>query len=761
VKFNFPINNFSAGEWSPRMRGRTDVEQYPRASETITNFIPQMTGGAQYRGGTIRFPVTKQQYIDDAVAGDVFDWKMIPYLPSDTSKRTVLVAAYHLAGANTWAWFHTTGTGAITNESPAASYVSGWSPGNIVYTQVGDLLILTNNLGTYEPVLFYYDTASSSYKMSRFVTDTFPGSTSMKWKCNPWGQIQALDSSVTMTGSATTGSITVTASAAYFNTNMIGEYIRLCSGTSLDGVVKLTGYTSTTVMSGTVVQTLPVTTAIGGTAAPTTFWQQSSWGASVAGYVKGWPRTVTSYQGRIIFGGSPSKPDTLWGSRISSYFDFQEIPSPNTTGPYGYSGGSYAADNSRPFTLTPNSGEVSNIVAMSAQKTLLINTERNEINAYGSNGALGPLNVVFESTSSFGATAVQPVRINNFMTFVQANGFKVRDITFSFAEDQYKSTDLSFVADHFFYNSDSTSNGVDIISEMVRVDDKNSVLFVRTRTGYIFGVTLDRDYQVNAWFRILFGKDTNDESATGDTPGTGGSALAICSAPSAYATNASSLYVLVKREVNGTDRAFIEIMTPAWEFEQVSDELPVYAAGWWPIYLDCAWQATHVSGNTWKCRSGAAENMYRGCTVSVIADGKYIGEVTPANSADGAFTLASTATNVLIGFKYQGVLKTMPIEAGGQTGPTMGRVKRVSELVVRFFRSIGATVGPTDAAADQQDLPFRPSTTPLGDPTPAYTGDMVVSYNGGYTREAQVVILQDEPYPCHVLAIVPQGITYD
>jgi hypothetical protein len=115
------------------------------------------------------------------------------------------------------------------------------------------------------------------------------------------------------------------------------------------------------------------------------------------------------------------------------------------------------ADNSRPFTLTPNSGEVSNIVAMSAQKTLLINTERNEINAYGSNGALGPLNVVFESTSSFGATAVQPVRINNFMTFVQANGFKVRDITFSFAEDQYKSTDLSFVADHFFYNSDSTS----------------------------------------------------------------------------------------------------------------------------------------------------------------------------------------------------------------------------------------------------------------------------------------------------------------
>lgn len=37
---------------------------------------------------------------------------------------------------------------------------------------------------------------------------------------------------------------------------------------------------------------------------------------------RGWPRSVFLYQGRLYFGGSKSRPQTIWGSKANSFFDF-------------------------------------------------------------------------------------------------------------------------------------------------------------------------------------------------------------------------------------------------------------------------------------------------------------------------------------------------------------------------------------------------------------------------------------------------------
>ncbi len=37
---------------------------------------------------------------------------------------------------------------------------------------------------------------------------------------------------------------------------------------------------------------------------------------------RGWPRSATFHEGRLYFGGSKSRPNTIWGSRVSDFFNF-------------------------------------------------------------------------------------------------------------------------------------------------------------------------------------------------------------------------------------------------------------------------------------------------------------------------------------------------------------------------------------------------------------------------------------------------------
>jgi hypothetical protein len=46
--------DFSAGEWSPRLEGRVDLEKYPRSARTVENFLLLHSGAAQRRPG-LRF----------------------------------------------------------------------------------------------------------------------------------------------------------------------------------------------------------------------------------------------------------------------------------------------------------------------------------------------------------------------------------------------------------------------------------------------------------------------------------------------------------------------------------------------------------------------------------------------------------------------------------------------------------------------------------------------------------------------------------
>ena len=68
------INAFNAGEISPELQGRTDLEKYGEGAKTIENFIVRPEGGIHRRTGT--------RFVAEAYDSDVKS-RLIPFIFSE------------------------------------------------------------------------------------------------------------------------------------------------------------------------------------------------------------------------------------------------------------------------------------------------------------------------------------------------------------------------------------------------------------------------------------------------------------------------------------------------------------------------------------------------------------------------------------------------------------------------------------------------------------------------------------------------------
>jgi hypothetical protein len=96
---------------------------------------------------------------------------------------------------------------------------------------------------------------------------------------------------------------------------------------------------------------------------------------------------------------------------------------------------------------------------------------------------------------------------------------------------------------------------------------------------------------------------------------------------------------------------------------------------------------------------------------------------------------------------------TMRVEAGASAGSAQNRPKRWNEVAVRLYETVGVTVN-----GDQ--IPFRSSSTPVGQNIPAFSGDKRVT-NLGWNREGQITVEQTQPLPMTVLGITGTLVTSD
>ncbi len=144
-----------------------------------------------------------------------------------------------------------------------------------------------------------------------------------------------------------------------------------------------------------------------------------------------------------------------------------------------------------------------------------------------------------------------------------------------------------------------------------------------------------------------------------------------------------------------------------------------------------------------------------GGEVSVVGNGGYLGEFVVDGA--GEIDLGREITVALVGFKYEGLIKTFNIGFAIQGINTQATVKNMNNVGIRFISSAGGKVG-TSLYRMEDIQEFDPAGYYDLIPLPM-DNDKYVSYNDSFDRNKCLYIKQDKPLPFKITSIIAD-ITY-
>lgn len=542
--------NFTAGEVSPRMLGRVDIARYQNGAELMENCWPLVHGGAIRRNGMLfcaaaKFANKRARMIpyvfnkDQAYMIEVGDLYMRFFYstgaPIETSPGVLLelVSPYteamldeleYVQGADTMFIFHrevpvyrlrrvtntewtlaaapfvtvpfaeagikfatsatlsdaSVGTGR-TFTSSASAFLAGDVGRQIVAG--GGIAEITGytsaTVVTVEVITAFASTAIAAWQMT-----LSPQATNTPSAKDPVGKV-----------------ITLTLDVAGWRSNDVGKYIKINGG-----LVQITAYTSTTVVSGVIRTAL--TSIIGST--PNAWSLESAvWNAT-----DGYPSTGTLYEQRLACAGSINYPQTVWLSRTGEYLNFE-----------------LGTADDDAMSLTVASDQINPISHLAQIKVLISLTYGGEFSMTGGvEKPITPTNIQVKNQSVYGCNRVRPVRIGNELYFMQRSNRKLRAMAYKYDSDAYGSPDMSVLSEHI------TEGG---ITDMAYQQEPESILFLVRADGVMATLTIDRDQDVVGWAR-----QTTD-----------GVFESVATIPT---ENGEQVWCIVKRTVNGSTVRYVE-----------------------------------------------------------------------------------------------------------------------------------------------------------------------------------------------------------
>ncbi len=821
--------NFTSGEISPKLFGQVDFKKYNNAVETMENMIVFPQGGTTRRYGS-RFVCE--------VKNSANATRLIPF-------EFNIEQSYILEFGNLYIRFYkdngqiteaTKTVTAITKANPAVVTVSshGYSNGDHIWlNDVGGMTevnarrytianVTTNTFelsGVNSTNYTTYTSGGTAAKVYEITTEytssqlaelQFAQSADVMYLVHPsheptkltrtghtnWS-ISDVDfekgpyldqntSSTTLTTSATTVGTgrTLTASASLFASTDVGRLVKVKGGHG-----KITGFTSATVV------TYEIFTAVG-TGSATTEWQLGAYSNTT-----GFPRAVSFFEQRLLYGGSTNFPQTIWASQSGLYDNFDE-------------GDADAAD---AFIYTIAANKVNTIRWLAPSKDLIVGTAGSEYKVGRPTGEpLKPDNVNIAQQTTYGVYPARPIQIGNVILFIQRQQKKIREFYYKFEDDAYSAPDMTILSEHI------TGNG---ITEVDFAQEPDSVYWAIREDGVFLGMTYQREENVVAWHRHIFGGKTGSATVTvtdyANIPvgsrivitKSDGSKVTFTSETAGSSSPSSSLGFRPNTNNNTTaDNIFTAInahadftvANPAANIVTITETSP-QATGLLTVETTDSTRLAVTSETHSKAKSVASipeggedqvwviiERVINGSTVQYVEylsstanmDSYLTGTVNssstsvtsldhlegekvqivigdavypPQTVTNGAITVdipteLSTKT-IDVGLGFTSTLKTLKPEFGGQAGTSQGRKKRYNEVMVRFLNTVGATI-------NDDQLPFRSSATPMGQNIPEFTGDKRVT-NLGWDRDGQITVKQTQPLPMTILGITGTLLTVD
>jgi hypothetical protein len=659
----YAITDFSSGEASPRIESRVTERRYASSCKTMLNFRGLGQGPAQYCAGT--------EYVESTKTPGDRVWLMdFRYSPDQS---------YILEFGDQYVRFWRDHGQLLSGGSPlevATPYVladltSAKGTFALRFFQSGDSLFIVHP--SYWPRELQRVTGTS-WTLTRFMPDDGP----------------FMDENTTATtvyASASSGSITLTASANIFAATDVDSLFYLeaesittppwragetgiaasagrrvdlrvyresgvggtagtatpthTTGAANDGSltwtyehagagwVRITGYTSGTQVTATVLQTLPVNVI--GAGNTTTLWAYGAWSDT-----NGYPSQVSIFRERLVF-----EQDLT--------FQFSEAGVLRAFGTK--TAGEITAANG--FTRKLYGDGLGQVQWVHSGANLEIGTAGGEltIQEITTSDPFGPENASVVARTRYRSLNMAALPVNDVTLFIQPSGRKLREWFFDFSRDSFRGPDMTFVSEHI------TKPG---IVQLAYCAEPVSTIYAVRSDGVLLQMTYERENEVVGWSRRQIGG--------------GGFVESIASIPNPD-DGTDDLWLIVRRTINGATARYVEWMhQPLEEGDDIAD-------GW---YLD---SAVRYDGAATTGISGLGH--LEGATVRVLADGFTHPELTVAS---GAITLNFAAAKVLVGFSYPGLIETQRPEADRRMGSSIGAAQRYSHMVVDLQAS-GAGAG--------------------------------------------------------------------
>lgn len=713
---HYPLaSNFSSGEITPAILARGDLAQYNNGCETLVNNLPLSYGGVRSRPGTkyvgavhnannttvlipfiypsvnsyaieagdlyFRFFVDKQRVTEAAknitgcadngsgvirVTSNAHgyangEWVVIENVGGTTEANGVWVVSG--ATTNTFDLTGSTFTNTYTSGGTAkrvyhiASPYTAAQVAAVRYVQDGKRLFLVH--GSHAPRTLTR-TGTHTFTLATFAFDG--------------GPYQPLNrTTTTLNCPATTGTgLTLTASASIFNSNMVGMFIRYGGTTGSpaeQGFLKITGYTSGTQVTVDVISTLD------GAATPITDWAFGAWGDD-----PGWPQEAAIVQQRLVLGKTATEPRKASASTIGIFEDF-----------------TVSTNADRSFTIDAAANDAGNLKWMFGKKTLLMGTDTGELSVSGGDSGLTPTTATVENHSPWGSNDVRPVVVGNSLLFVNRNGRKLREMSFSLDIDGYDSPDVTLLSRHVIANNP--------IQQMCYQQESDSIIWMALQDGSMASLTWLKDQKVFAWARH------SGQNAAFSYP---------VSLPNNTAEH-DDVYMIVTRTIDGNTVKYVEV----FDYDIFVDSAVLGAVGGRTIT-----GLSHLEGET----------------VKIIGDGAVYNDQSVTN---GEVTIADhelDITNGVVGLPITSDLLTVEPVVQLDKGTSFGRKKTWPELWVRTVNTTTLTINGEEADARSTD-----DLMDTAIPVPAFRDFR--SHRSGYDNRGRVRIQQNSPLPHTILGI--------
>ena len=156
--------------------------------------------------------------------------------------------------------------------------------------------------------------------------------------------------------------------------------------------------------------------------------KEDVWSAS-----RGYPKTCTFHQARLYFGGSLSRPSTLWGSNVNDFFNFD----------------AGRARDDESISATLDTDQVNAIESIYSNRSLQIFTSGAEFFVMQAQGApITPTSISVTPQTNLGSRRVRPVSIDGITLFVQRTGKAVNQFVFVNEFQSNQSSSVSSLAPH-------------------------------------------------------------------------------------------------------------------------------------------------------------------------------------------------------------------------------------------------------------------------------------------------------------------------